>query len=326
MDYGHLSGDERRMVYQWRGDGCTLAEIGKRLNRDKGTISREFRRNTGARGYRPTQAQAMAQERAKRGGRRTFTDAMRVEIAERLRKGWTPAIISGRAHHEGRAMISREWIYRYIYAEGKAGNDLWIKLPRAKRKRHRRCPRQDGRGRGQIPNQRRIDLRPEVVDKRERVGDWEGDLMSGAPRTGHLATMVERGSLYTLVGRVGSKEAAEVNDCIAETFDDRSIPASVRLTMTLDNGKEFTLHEALAVRTGLEIFFAQPYHSWERGTNENTNGLIRRLYPKGSSFADLDETKLAEIEAYLNDRPRQCLGWRTPREVFYGWIASRRIG
>jgi IS30 family transposase len=204
MGEGHLSADERRMLYQWRGDGCTLAEIGKRLNRDKGTISRELRRNKGARGYRSTQAQAMAQERAKRGGRRTFTDAMQVEIAEGLRKGWTPAIISGRAGYEGRAMISREWIYQYIYAEGKAGNALWTKLPRAKRKRHRRCPRQDGRGRGQIPNQRRIDQRPKVVDKRERVGDWEGDLMSGAPRTGNLATLVERHSLYTLVGRVGS--------------------------------------------------------------------------------------------------------------------------
>lgn len=326
MGYGHLTADERRLIHQWLGEGYTQAGIGKLLSRDKGTISRELSRNTGARGYRPTQAQALAQARAKRGGRRTFTDAMRTEIGERLGKGWTPATISGRARYEGRAMISREWIYRYIYAAGKAGNDLWTKLPRAKRKRRRRRPRQDGRGRGQIPNQRRIDTRPGVVDKRERIGDWEGDLMSGAPGTGHLATMVERASLFTLLSHVPSKEAEVVNDGIAGAFDARSIPACVRLTMTLDNGKEFALHEALAARTGLAIYFAHPYHSWERGTNENTNGLIRRLLPKGASFAGLDATEIARIETYLNDRPRACLGWRTPREVFYGWIAAQLTG
>ena len=313
------------MVYQWRGEGCTLAEIGKRLNRDQGTISREISRNTGQCGYRPKQAHAFAQARARRPGARKFTAAMRVEVTEKLRKGHTPEAIKGRAAFEGRTMVCKG-IYTYLYVDAKAGGDLWKHLPRSKRKRHRRCPRQDGRGRGQIPNQRRIDTRPEVVDKRERIGDWEGDLVSGAPGTGHLATMVERASLFTLVGRVRSKEAEEVNDCIVAAFDDRKIPAGVRLTMTLDNGKEFTRHEELAIRARLTIYFAHPYHSWERGTNENTNGLIRRLYPKGSSFAELDATELARIESYLNDRPRKCLGWRTPREVFYGWIASRRIG
>ncbi|MFH1706318.1 MAG: IS30 family transposase [Planctomycetota bacterium] len=129
-----------------------------------------------------------------------------------------------------------------------------------------------------------------------------------------------------LVGHVWSKEAQEVNDRIVAMFTDKDIPLGARLTGTFDNGKEFALHQELARRTGMEIFFAFPYHSWERGTNENTNGLIRRLLPKGSSFAHLDQAALARIESYVNDRPRKCLGWRTPREVFYDRIATARSG
>ncbi|MEK7993533.1 MAG: IS30 family transposase [Planctomycetota bacterium] len=326
MDYGHFSGDERRMVYQWRGEGCTLAEIGKRLNRDPGTISREISRNTGQCGYRPKQAHAFAQARAKRPGARTFTAEMHAEVERKIRKGHTPAIIKGRAALEGRAMVCKETIYKSIYVDAKEGGDLWKYLPRSKRKRHRRCPRQDGRGRGRIPGQRRIDTRPKVVDKRERIGDWEGDLMSGASGTGHLATMVDRASRFTLLGHVWSKEAVEVNDCLVAMFGDKAIPLLARLTGTFDNGKEFALHQELARRIGMEIYFAFPYHSWERGTNENTNGLIRRLLPKGSSFAHLDKAALARIESYVNDRPRKCLGWRTPREVFYDRIATARSG
>ena len=326
MAYGHLSADERRLIYQWRGEGCRPKEIGRRLRRDKGTISREISRNTGQCGYRPKQAHAMAQARARRPGARKFTSEMRAEVERKIRKGETPEIIKGRAGFEGRTMICKEWIYHYIYAEGKTGSDLWKYLPRAKRKRHRRCPRQEGRGRGRIPDQRRIDTRPAIVEKRERIGDWEGDLMSGAPDTGHLATMVDRASRFTLLGHVWSKEAVEVNDCLAAMFGEADIPPVLRLTGTFDNGKEFALHQELALRTGLVIYFAHPYHSWERGTNENTNGLIRRLLPKGSSFADLDQAALARIESYVNDRPRKCLGWRTPREVFYDGLAAARSG
>ncbi len=324
MGNKRITAEERRLIYQLLKAERSRGEIGRLLGRSKGAVSREIKRNTGQCGYRPQQAQERAEARAKRPGARKFTAAMRVEVAEKIRKGHTPEIIKGRAALEGRPMVCKETIYTYLYAQAKGGDTLWTHLPRAKRKRHRRCPRQEGRGRGRIPNQRRIDTRPEIVAKRERIGDWEGDLMSGAPRTGHLTTMVDRVSRYTLVGRVGSKEAAEVNDCIVKTFEDRKIPASVRLTGTFDNGKEFALHQELSRRTGMEIYFAFPYHSWERGTNENTNGLIRRLYPKGSSFADIDATELARIESYLNDRPRKCLGWRTPREVFYERIATAR--
>jgi IS30 family transposase len=326
MGYKRFTAEERRLIYQLLKAERSRGEIGRLLDRSKGAISREIKRNTGQCGYRPKQAHERAEARAKRPGARKFTAEMHAEVERKIRKGHTPEIIKGRAALEGRAMVCKETIYTSIYADAKTGGDLWKYLPRSKRKRHRRCPRQDGRGRGRIPDQRRIDTRPKVVDKRERIGDWEGDLMSGAAGTGHLATMVDRASRFTLLGHVWSKEAVEVNDCLVAMFGDKAIPLLARLTGTFDNGKEFALHQELAQRTGMEIFFAFPYHSWERGTNENTNGLIRRLLPKGSSFADLDKAALARIESYVNDRPRKCLGWRTPREVFYGRIATARSG
>jgi IS30 family transposase len=209
--------------------------------------------------------------------------------------------------------VCAETIYTHIYADAKAGGTLWKSLPRAKRKRRRRCPRQDGRGRGQIPNQRRIDTRPAEVETRQTIGHWEGDLINGANGTGNLATLVERRSRFTLVGRTDSKEAEEVTLKICALF--KALPQRARRSVTLDNGKEFARHEEIAQDTVMDVFFAHPYHSWERGTNENTNGLIRRLYPKKSSFAGIGRAEIRRIDVFLNDRPRKCLAWSTPREV-----------
>ena len=172
----------------------------------------------------------------------------------------------------------------------------------------------------QIPNQRRIDTRPPQVETRAVVGHWEGDLICGANKTGNLVTLVERKTRFTLVDRVATKETKEVTRRMGRMFG-RMPPAS-RLSLTLDNGKEFAWHERLAKKTGLEIYFAHPYHSWERGTNENTNGLIRRLHPKKSSFAYIGNTHLKHIDTFLNDRPRKCLEWKTPREAMTAFLAA----
>lgn len=320
MAYRRVTQEERRHIYRWSREGCGVREIARRLGRAACTISRELRRNRGRRGYRPRQAHWKAQERAKRPVARRFTEALRVEAEKRLREGWTPEIISGRARLEGRAWVCKETIYKHIYVDAKAGGDLWRTLPRAHRKRRRRCPRQDGRGRGKIPNQRMIDTRPAEVETRRTVGHWEGDLINGAPRTGNLVTAVERKTRLTLLGRTATKEASEVTPEMSAMF--LHVPRAARLGLTLDNGKEFARHEELARTTGLDVFFAKPYHSWERGTNENTNGLIRRLYPKGSSFAGIGEAELNRIERFLNDRPRKCLGWKTPREAMAAFLAS----
>ena len=318
MAYKRLTEDEREHIYRWRREGRKQSEIARRLDRNPGSISREIARNKGRRGYRPKQAHKKAQAQAKRAGPRRFTAEVRADAETRLKEGWTPAIIGGRARLEGRPWVCAETIYTHIYADAKAGGNLWKNLPRAKRKRRRRCPRQEGRGRGQIPNQRRIDTRPAEVETRLTVGHWEGDLINGANGTGNLATEVERCTRFTLVGYTKTKEAPEVTRKMCALF--KTLPPRARLSTTLDNGKEFAHHEEIAKDAGIDVFFAHPYHSWERGTNENTNGLIRRLYPKKSSFAEIGRAEIKRIDAFLNDRPRKCLGWSTPRETLTAFL------
>jgi len=318
ITYRRMSAEERRLIYQWRRDGCGICEISRRLGRYASSISREIERNTGKRGYRPKQAHKKAQWRAKRRGTRRFTDEVRQDAERRLRKGWTPEMISGRAQLEGRPSVCKETIYNHIYRDSKKGGDLWKCLPRARRKRRRRCPKVDGRGRGRIPNQKRIDLRPAEVESRKTVGHWEGDLINGLEGTGHLVTLVERKTRFALLERVSSKKADEVTEKMALQM--KPLPELLRGTVTLDNGKEFARHEFFARETGVEVYFARPYHSWERGTNENTNGLIRRLYPKRSSFLHIDDREIRRIEHFINDRPRKCLGWRTPREEIAAFL------
>jgi IS30 family transposase len=163
-----------------------------------------------------------------------------------------------------------------------------------------------------------IDTRPAEVETRVTVGHWEGDLINGAHGTGNLATLGERTTRFSLVGRTDSKEAEEVTRAIYDLFE--PLPPKSRLSLTLDNGKEFARHEAIARDTVMDVFFANPYHSWERGTHENTNGLIRRLHPKTSSFAGIGRVALKRIDTFLNDRPRTCLGWSTPREKMAAFL------
>jgi len=314
-----MSAEERRLIYQWRREGIRVRDISKLLGRCASSISREIERNTGKRGYRPKQAHKKAQWRARRRGARRFTDEVREDAERRLRDGWTPEMISGRAKLEGRPSVCKETIYNYIYLDNKKGGDLWKNLPRAHRKRRRRCPKVDGRGRGRIPNQKMIDLRPPEVDLRQTVGHWEGDLINGSQGTGHLVTLVERKTRFTLTDRVFSKETKEVIKSITDLLN--PLPEVLKGTVTLDNGKEFARHEVLEQDTGVAVYFARPYHSWERGTNENTNGLIRRLHPRRSSFLRIDDREIRRIDRFLNDRPRKCLGWRTPREEIAAFLA-----
>lgn len=318
MAYRRVTEDERRHIYRWRQEGHGVREMARRLGRAASSISREIRRNTGGRGYRPKQANGLAKRRAERPGPRSFTEEVRADAEEKLKQGWTPEIISNRARLEGRASVCKETIYKHVYADAKAGGDLWTHLPRAGRKRRRRCPRKEGRGRGRIPNQRMIETRPAEVETRRSVGHWEGDLINGANGTGNLVTLVERSTRFTLVGRTQTKEAGEVTPEICGLFG--QMHPECLLTLTLDNGKEFAWHERMADTSGVDVYFARPYHSWERGTNENTNGLIRRLHPKQSSFADIDEEALIRIDRYINDRPRKCLGWLTPREKMAAFL------
>ena len=288
MAYKRMTKEDRIHIHRWRQEGLSFREIARLFERSPSTICREVTRNTGRRGYRAKQAHHKAQERARRPGPRRFTPEIRKDVERQLRNGWTPEIISGRAWLENRACVSRETIYKFIYRDAKAGGDLWKNLPRSRRKRSRRCPRQDGRGRGRIPNQRMIDTRPAEVETRKSIGHWEGDLINGAHGTGNLVTMVERKFRFLLVGKTDTKEAEEVTETICRLFED--MPEEVCQSSTYDNGKEFSMHEVIASTTGMDVFFAMPYQSWERGTNENTNGLVsrsRELHPQPLAEPDL---------------------------------------
>ena len=305
---------ERTLIHRWIQAKIGIREIARRLGRSPSTVSREIKRNSGGRGYRPKQAQRKAEERARRPGARRLTDAIKLDIAEKLSMGWTPEAICGNAALEGRPHVCKETVYKHIYDDARRGGDLWAHLPRAKRKRRRRCPRTNAAGRGKIPGRVDIDMRPADVLSRETAGDWEGDLVNGRGGSGHFVTLVERKTRYTLVGHVPGKESRGVMRKMLEMLS--ALPSRLLRSLTLDNGKEFAAHETLTEATGMPVYFAKPYHSWERGTNENRNGIIRRLFPKGSSLANIGEERFAELDKLLNDRPMKLLGWRTPREAF----------
>jgi IS30 family transposase len=312
MNYTRISQVERKQMERWRQEESkSIREIGRLLGRAASTISRELRRDEESGGYGAVQAQRQAERKAKRSGPRVWTEGMKEEVKEKLEEGWTPEIISQRARKQGRRFVCKESIYQSIYRDAKQGGRQWEKLPRAGRKRRRRCPRKEGRGRGVIPFRRDIDQRPAQVEKREEGGHWEGDLINGAPGSGHLVTLVERRSRFTLVGRVQAKQAGAVRGQIIRSL--RRARPMLR-TLTLDNGKEFAEHRRIEAGAGVTVYFAKPYHSWERGSNEQVNGLIRRMYPKGTSFAGIGPDQLRQIERNLNTRPRKCLGWKTPEE------------
>ena len=319
MSYMRVTEDERRQIYRWSQEGKSGREIAELLDRAPSTVSRELRRNRGLKGYRPKQAHEMACARARRPGPRRFTEEVRIHAEKKIREGWTPEIVCGRAKLDGLPHVCKETIYKHIYADAKLGGDLWRCLPRAKRRRKRRCPRDDGRGRGLIPDRRGIETRPLWVERRAEVGHWEGDLVVGADGSGYLVTLVERVTRFACVGWASSRDADEVAGVIISLLT--AVLAACK-GITFDNGKEFARHALIAAALGADVFFANPYHSWERGTNENSNGLIRRVLPKGTSFSGLGAQGIRRLDCFVNDRPRRCLGWRTPREMMAAYLVS----
>lgn len=313
----HLTLEERERIAQMHRAGKTQTGIAEQLGRNKSTISRELRRNRSRNGYWAVAAQRKAERRR---SQRPWTPKMqrpelRRYVVERLRWRWSPDQIAGRSRsdfpHDRRRQISPPTIYAWIDAE-QTGGKCWRRyLRRLGRKR----PEWEKRGR--LPTSVSIEGRPAIVDRRGRYGDWEGDTIVGANRRGGAVTLVERKSGYLLLGRVRDLRAATVRQAAAGRY--LSTPASLRKTLTLDNGKEFAEHEQLQVEAALKIYFAKPYSAWQRGTNENTNGLVRQFFPKGTDLANIPEHQFTKVQQLLNDRPRKRLGYRTPNEV----LASR---
>lgn len=303
----HLTPAERGVLYRLKQRGMSNAEIARAMARDRSTIGRELKRNRGARGYRPEQAQRLAEERRLRSRRPSKMDDQRVReyVEEELKQRWSPDQIAGRMRRDfrrqPRCRLSPQTIYHWINAEAPE----W-----------RASPRRGGRPperRGKLADCVRIDGRPDVINGRRRYGDWEGDTIVGKGRRSALVTPAERKSGYLRAGRAHDMKAATTTAVTRRRMKD--LPASLRRGATFDNGKEFAEHRRITETLGLEVYFALPYRSWQRGTNENTNGLIRQFFPKGADFTRVSHQAVARVERLLNERPRKRLGYRTPIEL-----------
>lgn len=316
----HLTLEEREVIARMRSSGRSRTEIAQRLGRADSTICRELQRNSSRNGYWAVAAQRKADRRRRQRPRisKLRRPEVRRYVQERLRQCWSPDQIALRSREDfprdRRRQVSHQTIYAWIAAQEAAGK-RWRRYLRSsgwKRPERRKC--------GQIPACVSIEGRPSVVDRRGRYGDWEGDTVVGTRRHGGAVTLVDRKSGYLLLGRVGDLHAVTVRQAMAELYYD--LPAALRKTLTLDNGKEFAEHQQLAAEVSLKIYFARPYCAWQRGTNENTNGLIRQFFPKGTDLARIPEHRFIKVQHLLNNRPRKRLGYRTPREVLGSRLPS----
>jgi IS30 family transposase len=313
MTYTHLTQEERYQIHNLKRQGIHLSQIASELERSTSTISRELRRNASTRGYQPALAQerATARQRQRRNARQF--DPQQWQLVELyLRLSLSPQQVSDRLALENRLSISTEAIYKHAYANKAQGGDLVGYLRCQKLRRKRYASGQERRG--VLKNRVGIEHRPAVVETRARIGDWEGDTVIGAGRKGALVTLVERKSRYTLAYPLRSKHSAGVTEAIVDMLRPHRQACK---TLTFDNGKEFAEHEFIASCLKAKVYFAKPYCSWQRGLNENTNGLLRQFFPKGRSLLNVTQAQVDEAVYLLNHRPRKCLGYRTPHEVFY---------
>ena len=299
--YTQLTYQQRYHIYTFMKAGFCQSEIAREIGVHKSTVSREVRRNQGKRGYRPKQAQQLATNRRDKIQPR-ITDRDWRMIEELICLDWSPEQISkyGRAEQELR--ISHEWIYQYIYRDKRSGGTLWKHL-RCRKKRRKRYGSYEKRG--QIPNRTWIDARPQSVEDRSRLGDWEADTIIGKGKKGAIVTLVDRKSRYLRMGLVARRTKEAVREMIISLLEDLPVH-----TITCDNGKEFTDHEGIAKALQTKVYFAHPYASWERGTNENTNGLIRQYIPKSTEFKKVTNEDIQLVENRLNTRPRKCLSYK----------------
>lgn len=307
--YSHLTIEQRYQISALiKSEKLTISEIARQLNCHRSTIYRELNRNIGKKGYRPKQANTLAIARKSRNQTK-LTDFFWAYVRHLLAAYYSPEQINGRLKHLGfEGVGSIESIYQYIYKDKRQKGALHLLLRCQKKYRKRHYKARDRRG--QITNRADISLRPEIIEQRERFGDWEGDTIVGRGHRGVLLTLVERKTRFTKMMSLPNRKASlicKASTALLRDFDIKSI--------TFDNGKEFALHEQLGKNLGADIYFARPYHSWERGTNENTNGLIRQFFSKRMPLDKLDCKLVQKVENLLNHRPRKVLGYLTPFEA-----------
>jgi IS30 family transposase len=310
----HLTKEERDRIAQMHHQGYGQEAIALAVGRSQGTVSRELRRNRTSDGYFAAQAQEQAEER--RRERPVELKMERDETSEyvrrRLASYWSPEQIEGRLKvdfpDQPERWISAQTIYAWIAEQGDY-RAYWEGYLRRRGKRpKRKTPGSSDRA--------KIADRPAVIEERERVGDFEGDTILGPPGTGGVVTFVDRNSRYTIITKIQRKHAPYVRARIYNRL--KELPPEQRQSATFDNGTEFAEADRLGNQLEMEVYYAEPGCPYQRGTNENTNGLIRQFFPKGSDFRDISHQAVRRVEDLLNGRPRACLGYRTPNEVFHG--------
>ena len=313
--YLHLTCEQRCQIFALLKSGHTQAHIARQIGVDPSTISRELARNSGASGYRFGQAHEAASGRrhAASSTPRKMTPEVVAVVEEKLtQEQWSPEQISGRLAQEGVATVSHESIYRHVWNDKKDGGNLYLHLRHSGKKYNKRKGRNSGRG--LIPNRVDIDRRPAIVATKSHIGDWEADTIIGARHQGAILSHVERKSKYTKLVSLPDKTADAVVQASARMLG----PLANRIeTITYDNGKEFAAHVEIAASLQANCYFAKPYHAWERGLNEHTNGLVRQYFPKGSDLSIVTNAEVQKVEDKLNSRPRKILGYKTPSEVFF---------
>ena len=308
MSYKQLTEGQRYQIEALLREGFSQSYIAIQIGKNKSSVSREIRRNVTETGYGAETAHKMTMERHLRKSKRGIPDKTRFFVEYCLSLKWSPEQISGVGDLTG-YQVSHQWIYELIYKDKRAGGKLFKQL----RHGHRKYKKGGSGKRTIIPNRVGIEHRPEVVETKERFGDWEVDTVLGKQGTGAIVSLVERKSKLYLVRKVSGKNAKDVAQAMTDML--RPYTDSVK-TITADNGTEFCDHETVAEALKADIYFANPYASWERGLNENFNGLLRQYIRKGTDLNTVSDQKLALIERQINLRPRKCLGFRQPAVVF----------
>jgi len=314
MGWKQISIGEREVVMIRVASRCSVRQIAEELGRHRTTIWREIRRNDYRRGYWATASHKRAVEnrcKARRAKRLSYRP-LRNYVEGKLKLYWSPQQIAHRIELDYptdlRMRISHETIYRFILKE----NRSYVRYLRQGRRRNRYAWRGKKRFK-RIRGGKHIQDRPAEVESRARPGHWEGDSVRGpAGRAAGLATQVDRASRYLVAVRLSDRKAKTYNDAVIEAFQGKGFPVE---TMTVDNGMEFSMFSELEEALETEVYFARPYHAWERGTNENTNGLLRQFFPKGTDFSGVNPRWVQQVVDLLNHRPRKCLGYRTPVET-----------
>ncbi len=308
--YKQLTQIQRYQIYSLKRMDHNQTDIANVIGVHKSTISRELRRNSGRRGYRPKQAHCLAVNRQKKSTNRILPETWML-IEAKIRLDWSPEQISGWLNKDHGMQVSPEWIYQHILADKRTGGDLHRHL-RCQKKRRKRYGSYDRRG--ILPDRRSIEDRPEIVDQRGRLGDWEVDTILGKGRRQVIVTLTERKSRLALIDRVEQRTAQAVQETIISLL--KPYKEYVH-TLTADNGKEFADHQVISEVLNADFFFAHPYSAWERGSNENMNGLLRQYFPKSRDFSNISENEIESVMLKLNHRPRKCLAFNSPLKEFF---------